>query len=134
MGKVFVYGTLMRGRSNYKYYLEHSIFLGSGSIHGYALYDLGFYPGIIADENECTKGEVFEVDNETMSRLDRLEGEGDLYLKRLVKVEMDNGLAHDAYVYVWNASVNIERKVDFVNQPWKQEERENKKVKLEEEV
>ncbi|WP_290443257.1 gamma-glutamylcyclotransferase [Clostridium sp. CF012] len=134
MGKVFVYGTLMRGRSNYKYYLEHSIFLGIGTIQGYALYDLGFYPGIILDENECTKGEVFEVDNETMSRLDRLEGEGDLYLRRLVKVEMDNGLAHDAYVYVWNARVNIERKVDFVNQPWMQEERENKKMKFEEEV
>ena len=35
---------------------------------------------------------------------------------------MDNGLVEDAYAYVWNASVNIERKVEFVNQPWKQEE------------
>lgn len=112
----------MRERSNYKYYLEHSIFLGIGSIQGYALYDFGYYPGIIPEENEGTKGEVFEVDDETMSRLDRLEGEGVLYIRRLVKVEMDNGLVEDAYAYVWNARVNIVRKVYFVNQPWRQEE------------
>ncbi|MBU3191759.1 gamma-glutamylcyclotransferase [Clostridium bowmanii] len=55
MKKVFVYGTLMRERSNYKYYLENSSFLGSGLIQGYALYDFGYYPGIIPEENEEEK-------------------------------------------------------------------------------
>ena len=123
MGKVFVYGTLMRDRSNHRYYLEDSTFLGIGSIKGYALYDLGFYPGIIPEENECTKGEVFEVDDKTISRLDRLEGEGYLYTRRLVKVEMGNGLVEEAYAYIWNGSVDILGKVGFGRQPWKQEER-----------
>jgi len=120
MNLVFVYGTLMRDRSNHKYYLEDSSFLGIGSIKGYALYDLGSYPGIRKDENECTRGEVFEVDDKTMSRLDKLEGEGFLYIRKVLKVEMGNGLVQDAYAYIWNGSVDIERKVDFVNQPWKQ--------------
>jgi len=66
MNLVFVYGTLMRKRSNNKYYLEDSSFLGIGSIQGYALYDLGSYPGIRQEKNECTKGEVFEVDDKTV--------------------------------------------------------------------
>lgn len=123
MNLVFVYGTLMRDRSNHKYYLEDSLFLGSGSIQGYALYDLGSYPGIRQQENECTKGEVFEVDDKTMSRLDRLEDEGFLYIKKVLKVEMDNGLVQDAYAYIWNGDFDITRKVDFDNQPWKQEKR-----------
>ena len=123
MNLVFVYGTLMRGISNHKYYLEDSSFLGIGTIQGYALYDLGSYPGIRQEENECTKGEVFEVDDKTMSRLDNLEVEGFLYTRKVLKMEMGNGLVQDAYAYIWNGSVDIERKVDLINQPWKQEER-----------
>ena len=122
MNLVFVYGKLMRGRSNHKYYLEDSCFLGIGSIQGYALYELGSYPGIRQEENECTKGEVFEVDDKTMSRLDSLEGEGSLYIRKVLKVEMSNGLVQEAHAYIWNGSVDVERKVDFVNQPWKQVE------------
>jgi gamma-glutamylcyclotransferase (GGCT)/AIG2-like uncharacterized protein YtfP len=120
MEKVFVYGTLMRERSNHQYYLEESIFLGIGSIQGYALYDLGSYPGIIPEESQCTKGEVFEVEEKTISRIDGLEGEGFLYTRGIVKVEMDNGLVEETYVYIWNSNVDIVKKVDFVNQPWRQ--------------
>ena len=52
MKKVFVYGTLMRGNSNNSFYLKDSAFVGKGIIQGYALYDLGSYPGIIPTENE----------------------------------------------------------------------------------
>lgn len=117
----------MKERSNHQYYLNDSIFLGSELIQGYALYDLGSYPGIISEKNECIKGEVYEVDDKTIARLDRLKGEGFLYTRGRVKVEMDNGSLEDAYVYMWNGSIDIVRKVYFINQPWNQNNGINKK-------
>ena len=118
MEKVFVYGTLMRQSSNHRHYLEESIFLGIGLIQGYALYDLGSYPGIIPLENENTKGDVFEVDDSTMERLDKLEGEVFLYTRELVKVRLHNEVVEEAWVYIWNGSVSTKIKLDFEQQPW----------------
>lgn len=120
MIKVFVYGTLMRGNSNNSFYLKDSSFVGKGIIKGYALYDLGSYPGIIPLENEYTKGEVFEVDDNMIPRLDQLEGEGYLYKRNLVKVQIDNEVLEEVYVYIWMGSTDINRKVKVENQPWRQ--------------
>lgn len=48
-------------------------------MHGYSLYNPGSFPEIKPDKNDSVKGELFEVDEETEERLNRLEGEGSLY-------------------------------------------------------
>jgi len=71
---VFVYGTLMTGCSNHAGFLADSIFVGSGTLHGYALYDIGYYPGIKQKKKEIVKGELYLVNSNTLMRLDSLEG------------------------------------------------------------
>lgn len=44
---VFVYGTLMTGQCADNR-LEGAVFAGPARLDGYALYDLGRYPGIVA--------------------------------------------------------------------------------------
>jgi len=101
---IFVYGTLMKGQSNHNRYLSNAAFLGNGSIEGFEMYDLGYYPGIIAGDG-TVYGEVYSVSDAELSAINRLEGEGDLYIKTNVKVSLDSGEVIDASAYVYNYSV-----------------------------
>lgn len=71
---VFVYGTLKRGHGNHRL-LEAggARLLGTDSIKGWSMHDLGAFPAV-AEGWDTVHGEVFEVDAETLARLDRLEG------------------------------------------------------------
>lgn len=117
---VFVYGTLMKGEGNHKRFLETADFIGRGEAEGFALYDVSFFPGIIEAEGELAKGELYQIDQETLERLDRLEGEGSLYIRKIIKVKNAEGIV-DVFGYIWNDKVNAATKVEYVNQPWKGE-------------
>jgi len=72
---VFVYGTLKRYHANHSFLHEQG-FLGMAMTHPlYRLYDLGGYPGMVLDEAACISvhGEVWEVDAESLAKLDELE-------------------------------------------------------------
>lgn len=116
--RVFVYGTLMRGQANHKYYLSESEYIGEGEISGYSLYDVGCFPGIVVEPDEKVKGEVYFVDEETLIKLDLLEGEGSLYNRRIAEIRTVNIISY-GYVYVWNRSIQGARKIDYKVQPWK---------------
>jgi gamma-glutamylcyclotransferase (GGCT)/AIG2-like uncharacterized protein YtfP len=66
-----VYGTLKRGNGNH-YLLKNSEFLGRGKVLG-TLYDMGL-PGYKREGSYTVHGELFRVNDETLQRLDRLEG------------------------------------------------------------
>jgi gamma-glutamylcyclotransferase (GGCT)/AIG2-like uncharacterized protein YtfP len=73
---LFVYGTLKRGCSNHRY-LAGQHFVGlARTPPGYRLYDLGGYPGIVAkpDDRDGVVGEVWSVDDEALTQLDKFEG------------------------------------------------------------
>jgi gamma-glutamylaminecyclotransferase len=82
MTTVFVYGTLKHGYSNHRL-LESAKFLGNAiTKQPHVLLDAGFPVCVIAGDNDKTTyvfGEVYEVDAATLTRLDRLEGEGRMY-------------------------------------------------------
>lgn len=115
---VFVYGTLMKGQSNHEYYLADAELIDTAVASKFALYDLGAYPGVVYHEDEAVKGELYKVDSKTLKKLDRLEGEGDLYLRLLSSVVTGSGKEVSAYVYVYNQDVSNKTKVSFENQPW----------------
>jgi gamma-glutamylaminecyclotransferase len=76
MEEVFVYGTLKQGGSNH-HYLSGQQFLGLAQTEpGYAMYDLGGYPGILETEDavQAIHGEVWAVDAACLLQLDALEG------------------------------------------------------------
>jgi gamma-glutamylcyclotransferase (GGCT)/AIG2-like uncharacterized protein YtfP len=87
---LFVYGTLKRGCSNHRY-LSDQTFVGEArTVPGFRLYDLGGYPGIVAqpDDREGVIGEVWSVNDEGLHRLDAFEGvhEG-LYRRESIPLE-----------------------------------------------
>ena len=101
MVKVFVYGTLMRGHINHSYYLSKSKFLGEAELSGYAMYSVSSFPGIVTEPSEKIKGEVYSVDAETLRKLDSLEGEGSLYIRKMVDIQLNNETIQ-GFVYIWN--------------------------------
>lgn len=89
---VFVYGTLMPGEPNSHVItdLSKGQFLGSGSISGWALWDLGAFPCITETGNPQDRvwGHYYMVD--TMKHLDRLEGYPRFYDRKVVSVNSGN--------------------------------------------
>lgn len=102
--RIFVYGTLMKGEANHHHLLNDAEFLGEGTIDGYEMYDLGNYPGIKAGTGTVT-GEVYKVSPAELAAIDRLEGEGYLYIKTPVNVKMSDSKVLETYAYVYNHGV-----------------------------
>lgn len=71
------------------------------------MYRVGSYPGIVPRPGFRVKGEVYEIDSDTLRLLDDLEDEGLLYRRELLQVEMPDGEI-DAWVYVWLGKVEEE--------------------------
>ncbi len=105
MYKVFTYGTLMQGRRNH-FYVESSSYLGDATLDDYGLYDTGYgYPAAVAIPGSKVYGEVYEVDEVSKVRMDRLEDVGILYDCIDVTVHFED---HDEevlfYVYLQDCS------------------------------
>jgi gamma-glutamylcyclotransferase (GGCT)/AIG2-like uncharacterized protein YtfP len=108
----FFYGTLMTGfeRRNRLGMDTKMSYRGRGWIHA-ALFDLGLYPAAVPDPDSRVWGEVFELNDPAalLAALDRIEGytPGDpdtsLYLRRQVRVHLDDDTTADAWVYFYNA-------------------------------
>lgn len=99
MNYVFVYGTLKSNNRNH-HYLENAEFIGDGVLSGYKMWNLGSYPAI-KEEVGFVMGEVYQVDEKTLSLIDKLEDEGNLYKKVLESVVLTNGKTIECYVYVY---------------------------------
>lgn len=85
---VFVYGTLRRGSAGaMSSRFPDSQFISEAKVHG-SLYDLGSYPGLLLNEsNSLVVGEVYEVDDETLSMLDDFEASSN-YLRKQVEISL----------------------------------------------
>jgi len=114
---VFVYGTLIRGQRNNRL-LSESEFLGQAELSDYAMYDLLYFPGIKANPGSKVKGELYKVDESTLEALDKLEGDGYLYVRQKVKVLLD-GASVPAFTYVYNQEVDSKDLIPYENQPYK---------------
>ena len=72
---VSCYGSLRRGMSNHQYYLSDSEYKGTFTTEPeYTLHSLQWYPGLKLNGNTSVVMEVYEVDEETLKNLNRLEG------------------------------------------------------------
>ena len=71
---IAVYGSLRKGFGNH-YIVENSKYLGDFQTKPeFSLYSLGFYPGLKLNGNTSITMEVYEVNDKTAERVDRLEG------------------------------------------------------------
>jgi len=93
MIKVAVYGTLREGFPNHAL-LHKSTLIGEATVPG-RMHDLGPFPAVCLHEKGTVKVELYEVDEETLELLDRLEGHPTLYQR--VDVMTSEG---PAFMYV----------------------------------
>lgn len=98
--KVAVYGSLLKGLHNH-HFLEESKFIQDDLIPGLKMLNLDFFPGCVSGEDDIVV-EVYEISEETLELLDRLEGVPNFYER--VKTETKSGL--DVFVYLLNNSRN----------------------------
>lgn len=107
MHRVFVYGTLKRGLRN-AHLLSGSRFVSAAEVPGFALYDLGDYPGIVptGTSDDKVPGEIFEVTAETLAKLDRLEDEGTLYRRECLRIGNV-----DTFIYVYLPDVGLATRI-----------------------
>jgi gamma-glutamylcyclotransferase (GGCT)/AIG2-like uncharacterized protein YtfP len=111
MTKVFVYGTLKKGYGNH-YLLKNSKFVGEAtSVSNWLMIgkDMAFPYLIKRDHNngKIIKGEVYEVDEDTLKKLDILEGVPTHYKKETIYVSYKNGnSSENVTVYVKATPIN----------------------------
>jgi gamma-glutamylaminecyclotransferase len=116
---VFVYGTLMKGYGNHRL-VENETWLGDALLKDFGLYNVTqYYPGIIKQRGSSVRGEVYDVSEKTLEKLDILEGEGSLYLRIAVKVTLNTGKEVESYVYVWNIRVREHTYMPVEQLPWR---------------
>ena len=106
---VFVYGTLLSGEPNNKHYLGNSERMGNEVVSGFTMISVGNFPACIQNPNSEVSilGEVWKIDEETLKRLDYLEGYPHFYNR----VEVDT-FAGKAWMYCFpetklNDSVHV---------------------------
>lgn len=121
--RVFVYGTLKRGRSNHGA-LEGSTLLGRATIKGpFAFINLGWYPGVIENEQLVEReigGEVYEIDHDTLATLDMIEGHPSYYERKKIMTS----LGAKAWVYTLPSDYLDRARVDGLF--WDENEDEEK--------
>lgn len=72
---VAVYGSLRKTMSNHQYYLSTSEYKGTYSTEPeYTLHSLSYYPGLKLNGNHSVVMEVYEVNEQVLKNLNRLEG------------------------------------------------------------
>ena len=97
---VFVYGSLRKGFGNHRL-LENSKFLGYGKTkEKYSLYADGI-PYVVKEPLTQIKGEIYQVDDETLHRLDQLEGHPEFYKRELIDVITEDGKTIKAWIYFY---------------------------------
>ena len=97
--KLFVYGTLKKGKSN-DHILKNATWIGVDKVFGFEMRNLGSFPGATKMPHAWIHGEVYEIDERDLIRVDRLESYPSFYDRELVKT--DKG--YEAWIYFISAT------------------------------
>jgi len=101
---IFVYGTLKRGQRNH-HFLNNQKFLGDAQTEPrYRLYDAGRHPALVDDPQNgiAVQGEVWQVSEETLQKLDEYEGMPDYFSRKSIHLQ---GWDTSVQAYFFNGDV-----------------------------
>lgn len=98
---VAVYGTLKRGHGNHRAYLEDSKFVGRGKTKDKYPLIVDGLPYLVEKKGvgHNVEVEVFRVDDDTLRRLDALEGHPQWYRRKQVDIKLTTGAVVSAWIY-----------------------------------
>lgn len=117
--RVFVYGTLLAGEGNH-HLLRAATFVDSARTEArFRMMGMGAFPAIVPDGSTAIVGEVYEVDGETLARLDSLEGHPGWYTRTAIPLDG----AAEAQAYLLRPTQVTRRKV-IPSGDWRQYNRE----------
>jgi gamma-glutamylcyclotransferase (GGCT)/AIG2-like uncharacterized protein YtfP len=98
MTLVFVYGTLMKNQYN-NHYLKNEKFIGRGeTVNKFSMTVSNTVPFLNRDEKYTIHGELYRISNETLKNLDKIESNGEWYVRRPVQITVDNEI-YEAQAY-----------------------------------
>lgn len=112
---IFVYGTLMSGQPA-AHHLDGCTLLGRYTLKDYAMYNLGWYPGIVPQKGGSVTGEVYRVPEDRLPEMDAYEGEGRLYHRRTVTVKRRRAKAIEAQAYIYAHTEDLP--AEPMHKPW----------------
>ncbi len=108
MTRIFVYGTLKRGGSNHGWLRGQRFIAKARTQPQFRLFDLGGYPGLVVDAQNglAVEGEVWEVDEAALARLDELEDiDGGEYARQPLPLQAPfDAAVIEGYVYLWSVA------------------------------
>jgi gamma-glutamylcyclotransferase (GGCT)/AIG2-like uncharacterized protein YtfP len=118
---IFFYGTLMRtfplrARVGIDDWLEY---VGDGRVPG-LLFDLGSYPGLVADVRSEVCGEVYRILNaaKLFNRIDPIEDyrvmapHDGQYIRQAMNATLDDGRAKTVWCYVYNQPLPLSGRIE----------------------
>jgi gamma-glutamylaminecyclotransferase len=114
--KIFVYGTLKTGHCRSHLLADQKFVCDAETEDGYAIFNCGGFPGLVESETGIVEGEIWQVDEQYVDYLDKIEGSPFLYKLEPVKI---NGFENiPAYAYFWQKSTEKLKKCGPI---WKKE-------------
>ena len=110
--RLFVYGTLMPGESNYDQIEDLVIDHKPGTIIDGVLVDLGAFPALVPGAGIVVRGVLLEIKPAALEVTDRIEGYSPdrdrcLYLRKEVTVVVEDGEDATAWTYVFANPASI---------------------------
>ncbi len=102
--RLFVYGTLKKGMPAHEVFLGNALFLGEAvTVEQYALYEVidddHRYPALVLWEHLYSiRGELYEVSEDDLRRIDKYEG-APVWYERVKVLVNCNGRIAEAYTY-----------------------------------
>ncbi len=102
---LFVYGSLKRGLPAHHLLAGQRFVATARTPPLYRLYDSGPYPCLVADPERgvAIHGEIWEVDEAALSRLDRYEGVPDLFVRQAIRLA---DFTSPVWVYLYRGDVS----------------------------
>ena len=100
--KVFVYGSLKEGYWNNIILRDSNLIDTATTVDdGYNMIDLGGFPAVLRGGTFKIDGELYDIDEKVLDRLDSLEGNGHFYNREIVQVKTSSGDTVNAWMYIF---------------------------------
>ena len=109
---VFVYGTLKEGYGNHAFFLkDRAEFVSYGKTKDkLVMFSTPGFPVVMNNlaKDAPIEGEIYEINDDILARLDQLESNGSMYVRGYYDIELLDGSVIPCWMYVgvpacWNA-------------------------------